>query len=127
MFLLLLLQPCLDAVDFRAQQCEAWNREARHDRFYRWAPYHDEDRPCALVCRGEPVLDGVLDGVPDGVLDASKTVRTTRRRRGRTRGRRRRKREHHKEQVSTNWILKYSPVSPCVSFECTCVAGPGGG
>ncbi|XP_034240177.1 ADAMTS-like protein 3 [Thrips palmi] len=58
------MQPCQDAVDFRAQQCEAWNREERHNRFYRWTPYHDEQRPCSLVCRGEPVPDDVPATIP---------------------------------------------------------------
>ncbi|KAK3927661.1 ADAMTS-like protein 3 [Frankliniella fusca] len=75
------MQPCMDSVDFRAQQCEAWNREPRRGRFYRWTPHHDEDRPCALVCRGEPVLDTAGDAPADGDIPGDTLPRQRRRRR----------------------------------------------
>ncbi|XP_046398762.1 ADAMTS-like protein 1 isoform X4 [Ischnura elegans] len=47
------MQPCPESRDFREQQCEASNDTPRDGQYYKWLPHHDEQEPCALICRAE--------------------------------------------------------------------------
>ncbi|XP_071086496.1 protein madd-4-like isoform X1 [Haliotis cracherodii] len=44
-------EPCAPgSLDFREQQCAAYNDESYGGKFYRWHPYTDRKNPCALYC-----------------------------------------------------------------------------
>ncbi|XP_055330583.1 ADAMTS-like protein 1 [Paramacrobiotus metropolitanus] len=66
-----------DAVDFRAQQCAAYNNMRFKGRLYRWLPSKNTEKPCALTCDAQDesitreMAPNVLDGTRcrEGSLD----------------------------------------------------------
>ncbi|XP_020032200.2 ADAMTS-like protein 3 [Castor canadensis] len=59
----------VDAEDFRAQQCSAYNDVQYQGRYYEWIPrYNDPTAPCALKChaRGQNLVVELAPKVLDG-------------------------------------------------------------
>ncbi|GFO13582.1 A disintegrin and metalloproteinase with thrombospondin motifs 16 [Plakobranchus ocellatus] len=45
------IEPCApDSVDFREQQCSAYNNATYGGKLYKWLPYTDRKNPCTLYC-----------------------------------------------------------------------------
>uniref|UniRef100_A0ABD2X498 Uncharacterized protein n=1 Tax=Trichogramma kaykai TaxID=54128 RepID=A0ABD2X498_9HYME len=47
------LQPCSTPTDPRAEQCASYDNRPYSEQLFKWYPYYDPSRPCALICRGE--------------------------------------------------------------------------
>ncbi|CAB0034632.1 unnamed protein product [Trichogramma brassicae] len=47
------LQPCSTPTDPRAEQCATYDNRPYSEQLFKWYPYYDPSRPCALICRGE--------------------------------------------------------------------------
>ena len=41
-------------MDFREEQCAAFNESPYDDQYLKWSAHYDDNEPCSLTCRGKP-------------------------------------------------------------------------